>query len=64
MRFNAHRIYTYDQIAACFSDLELKEFALVLDKGCEGGLVRNASRELADQQKYGCGCFCFKKVAR
>jgi len=64
MRFNAHRIYTYDQIAACFSDLELKEFALILDKGREGGLVRNASRELADQQKYGCGCFCFHKMAR
>lgn len=63
MRFNAHRIYSYDQIAACFSDLEIKEFALIVDKGREDGLVRNASKELADQQKYGCGCFYFRKAA-
>lgn len=60
--FNAHRIYCYDQIVNCFCDLELKEFALIPDMGEHGGLVRNASKELADAQNYGCGCFWFKKV--
>jgi SAM-dependent methyltransferase len=61
VKFNAHRIYTYDQIIEYFSGLELKEFALVLDKREKSGLIRDASKELADKQIYGCGCFCFRK---
>ncbi|MBT0653026.1 DUF268 domain-containing protein [Geomobilimonas luticola] len=60
--FNAHRIYTYAQIAEYFSNLELMEFALVTDDPKDGGLLRNASKEMADAQKYGCGCFWFRKV--
>jgi len=60
--FNAHRIYSYDQVISCFSELKLQEFALIPDNPDEVGLVRQATRELADMQIYGCGCFWFKKV--
>ncbi len=58
--FNLHRIYSYDQIIRYFSELKLVEFALIPDK-TPGDLIRNASRELANQQEYGCGCFLFRK---
>lgn len=60
--FNAHRIYSYEQITSQFMDFELKEFALVPDSLEEGGLIRHATKELADKQKYGCGCFFFEKL--
>ena len=59
--FNAHRIYGYSQILEQFSSWELVEFALVPDDPKAGGLVRDASKELADAQEYGCGCFWFRK---
>lgn len=62
IRYNAHRIYSYEQIMNYFSDLILQEFSLVPDNGVEVGLVENATREMVDMQKYGCGCFWFKKV--
>jgi SAM-dependent methyltransferase len=57
--FNAHRIYSYDQVLSYFSDLELKEFALIPDNPRDGGLIYDAAREVADAQVYGCGCFWF-----
>lgn len=59
--FNAHRIYSYAQVADLFSDLELVEFSLVPDDPADGGLLLNAEKALADAQEYGCGCFWFKK---
>lgn len=59
--FNAHRIYSYEQIAGYFSGLELKEFALIPDNPSEGGLIHDATKEQADRQTYGCGCFWFRK---
>ena len=59
--FNAHRIYTYDQILSYFADLELVEFALVPDQALLGGLMVGAPQSLADAQQYGCGCFWFMK---
>lgn len=61
IQFNAHRIYTYDQIIESFSGLTLKEFALIPDSHVDGDLVRNASRDLVDAQRHGCGCFWFVK---
>jgi len=61
IRYNAHRIYSYDQIISYFEGFELKEFSLVPDRAEDGGLVRNASKELSDMQNYGCGCFWFIK---
>jgi hypothetical protein len=57
--FNAHRIYSYDQIKNYFVGMELKNFSLVLDNG---EFVNNADKKIADGQKYGCGCFWFKKT--
>ena len=59
--FNAHRIYSYDQIVDYFAELELKEFSLITEDNKKGGLLRHATKEMADQEVYGCGCFWFKK---
>jgi hypothetical protein len=62
IRFNAHRIYSYQQITAQFPDFALEEFALIPDNPVESGLIRHATKEMADKQKYGCGCFFYKKL--
>ena len=60
--FNAHRIYSYNQILSYFDDLKLAEFSLIPDypNGC--GIIYNASKDICDEQNYGCGCFWFKKI--
>lgn len=58
IQFNAHRIYAYNQIIDYFSDLHLHEFSLISDNG---EFFTDASPELADKQKYGCGCFWYIK---
>ena len=61
IQFNAHRIYTYDQVLKLFPGLDLVEFALIPDDGAKDGLIRHADPKLAAQQTYGCGCFHFVK---
>ncbi|HTF03670.1 MAG TPA: DUF268 domain-containing protein [Bacteroidia bacterium] len=61
IQYNAHRIYSYDQVLDYFSGFELREFSLVPDTEAQGGLIRNATKALSDQQAYGCGCFWFVK---
>lgn len=61
LRFNAHRIYSFDQIINYFASFRLREFALIPDNAIEVGLMRKATKEQADQQSYGCGCFWFEK---
>lgn len=61
IQFNAHRIYTYEQVLNLFPDFELTEFALIPDDGAEEGLIRHATASQAAQQKYGCGCFRLRK---
>ncbi len=61
--FNAHRIYSYDQIMSSFSELKLQEFALIPEDPKNGGLIRNASKTMADAETYGCGCLWFRKIA-
>lgn len=58
VEYNAHRVYSFEMIHGFFKDLVLQEFSLVTD---EGRFVVNADPELVGQQKYGCGCFLFKK---
>lgn len=60
--FNAHRIYSYDQIIKYFSDLKLMDFSLIPDNEKDGGIVQNPSDKLLNKQKYACGCFWFKKI--
>lgn len=59
--FNAHRIYSYEQIMSYFEELDLEEFSLITEDNERGGLLRHATGEMADQEIYGCGCFWFKK---
>ena len=59
--FNAHRIYSYEQVMSYFEELALEEFSLITEDNEKGGLLRHATGEMADQEIYGCGCFWFKK---
>ncbi|MHC1697480.1 MAG: DUF268 domain-containing protein [Geobacteraceae bacterium] len=61
IQFNAHRIYSYNQMRESFPGFELREFALIPDEQANGGLIRNADPKMADQQSYGCGCFWFRR---
>lgn len=58
IEFNAHRIYSYEQVEEYFRDLTLKEFSLITDRG---DFIENANKDIVEKQKYGCGCFLFKK---
>jgi SAM-dependent methyltransferase len=59
IEFNAHRIYSYEQVMEYFAPFELKEFSLVNDGGA---MILNADPALVKEQQYGCGCFWFKKL--
>lgn len=58
--FNAHRIYSYEQVCALFPDLRLISFSLVPDDPSIGLLIE-PEIDLVNGQAYGCGCFCFVK---
>ncbi len=58
IRFNAHRIYSYEQITTNFSGLRVEQFALVDDKN---NFTINADPAYANEQSYGCGCWWFIK---
>jgi SAM-dependent methyltransferase len=59
--FNAHRIYSYEQIVEYFAELELVNFALISERPEDGGLKYGATSDDVANQQYGCGCFWFKK---
>jgi len=59
IEFNAHRVFSYQQIIDGFKELRLQEFALIPDNHNTGDLLINASRKIADLQQCGCGCFWF-----
>lgn len=59
--FNAHRIYEAEIFIKYFEGLTLKEFSLIPEDEKDGGLIENPERSLLLKQKYGCGCFWFKK---
>jgi SAM-dependent methyltransferase len=61
IEFNAHRIYSYQQVLSLFPDLILKEFSLIPDDYKTFGLIRNANPDLVKDQRWGCGCFEFTK---
>jgi len=62
IEFNAHRIYSYEQLLAMFSEnMILKEFSLIPDNFTETGLIKNATSHEANQQNWGCGCYWFIK---
>ena len=59
--FNAHRIYSYDEIVQAFPDLEVESFALITDGRHGGRLIMNADPAQVADQKYGCGCWVFRR---
>ena len=59
--FNAHRIYSHEQVLDLFKELELVEFSLIPDGSVENGLIPSPSSELINSQSYGCGCYVFTK---
>ena len=59
--FNAHRIYSYEQVLEMFHKLHLCEFSLIPDDTTEPELIINAPPEIVALQNYACGCFLFKK---
>jgi SAM-dependent methyltransferase len=59
--YNAHRIYSFRQVREVFNDLELKEFTLIPDDPIQGGLIQNPPETIVAAQKYGCGCFWFRR---
>jgi hypothetical protein len=67
VQFNAHRIYAFDQVRDAFAGLDLAEFALVPDRAYAerngSAFIANASKTQADAQRYGCGCFRFRRGA-
>lgn len=62
IQFNAHRVFSYEQIITSFSGLDLVQFALISEDADGGGLILNASAVDVANQNYGCGCFWFRKV--
>lgn len=61
VQFNAHRIYAFDQIVDALNGLDLSEFALVPDRKNGSALIESATKQQADAQRYGCGCFRFRR---
>ncbi len=59
--FNAHRIYSYEQIVSYFPEFTLKEFSLIPEHAADGGIIEHASKEQANAELYGCGLFWFVK---
>ncbi len=62
--FNAHRIYSYEEILAAFPELTVESFALITDGRHGGKLVVNADPAMVAEQRYGCGCWVFRKPAK
>ncbi len=61
IEFNAHRIYSYEQVIDLFPGMKLKEFSLVPDDYKKYGLIHNADKNIVKDQDWGCGCFWFVK---
>lgn len=61
IQFNAHRIYSYEQIIKYFEGFELKEFSLIPEYEKDGGIIINADPNIVKKENYACGCFWFIK---
>jgi SAM-dependent methyltransferase len=59
--FNAHRVYTYEQICGYFSPMRCVQYAFIPDSFIDGPIVIDPQPQLLDRQQEGCGCFWFTK---
>ena len=60
IRFNAHRIYTFEIVINMFYGLTIKEFSFYNDTTNE--FKKNALPSDILGSEYGCGCFVFQKI--
>ncbi|QDV24489.1 DUF268 domain-containing protein [Aureliella helgolandensis] len=60
IQYNAHRIYHPQMVVDKLPELSLKAWSLLPDDASQG-LLENPNFELAEQQRYGCGCFWFER---
>jgi hypothetical protein len=63
IQFNAHRIYTYDQMVAYFPDFIVKNFAYIPEESKREAIIEDASPKDIKDDVMGCGCFWFIKKA-
>lgn len=62
IEFNGQRIYSYADVMQMFQGIDLIEFSLIPDDYQEHcGMIINADASMVSSQKYGCGCFWFRK---
>ena len=59
--FNAHRVYTFDTVVSNFKTLSLLRFDLVSTIHSTSHFIENADPKIVKNERYGCGCFLFKK---
>ena len=60
VRFNGHRIYTFQRVIQLFSELELVEFSF-LNESNSNLFTRFASEIDIKGSRFGCGCFVFRR---
>lgn len=60
IQFHAHRIYSFAGVVDGLYGLELLRWALIPDD-VGMGLMEGAAPSEFDRQRYGCGCFLFRK---
>ncbi len=61
IRFNAHRIYSHEQILKLFPALQLVEASLITDDPNDPVIHGHMSPGAWLAQEFGCGCFHFRK---
>ena len=59
--FNAHRVYSYEQVRSYFQECDLQEFALISENSMGDGIIHNPDLDLLNGEEYACGCFHFLK---
>lgn len=60
IRFNAHRVYSKEMVIEMFNSLSLREFTLIPNQ--LGSPIFQADTKDVQKEKFGCGCFWFRKV--
>lgn len=58
--FNAHKVYSYNQVINLFHGLELLEFSYISGKN-DLGIITNPKLSNLNGETYACGCFWFTK---
>ncbi|EOQ88400.1 PF03269 domain protein [Leptospira yanagawae serovar Saopaulo str. Sao Paulo = ATCC 700523] len=60
LKFNAHRVYSFQMILDMFPHLKLRSWAIIREND-QGGYIENCPIEIFKNDDYSCGCFHFTK---